>query len=335
MSSGNEFTALVLEQDEDGKVSNSIQTLDNDRLPEGDVTVAVKYSTLNFKDGMVVNGIGRLVRDYPHVPGIDFAGVVEQSSSPDYKPGDEVILTGWRVGEVHWGGFSTRARVRSEWLVPLPSGLTLKQSMAIGTAGFTAMLAVMTLEEHGLTPEAEKEVLVTGGAGGVGSVAVSLLSNLGYKVAASTGRAEQHDYLHDLGASMIVERAELEAPTKGPLGAERWAGAIDSVGGSTLAHVLATMSYWSTCAAVGLAAGPALETTVLPFLLRGVNLCGIDSATCSKARRLVAWNRLAEQLPMDKLAQVTGTATLADLPTLAGDILKGQVRGRTVIDVNG
>ncbi len=335
MSSDTEFTALVLEEDEDRKVSNSIQTLGNDRLPDGNVTVAVKYSTLNYKDGMVVNGVGRLVREYPHVPGIDFAGVVEESSSADYKPGDEVILTGWRVGEVHWGGYATRARLQSDWLVPLPTGLTLEQSMAIGTAGFTAMLAIMTLEEHGLTPEAENDVLVTGGAGGVGSVAVSILANLGYKVAASTGRAEQHDYLRDLGATTIVERSELEEATKGPLGAERWSGAIDNVGGTTLAHVLATLSYWSTCASVGLAAGPALETTVLPFLLRGVNLCGIDSATCSKARRLVAWNRLAEQLPLDKLAQVTNTATLADLPRLAGDILKGQVRGRTVIDVNG
>lgn len=332
--SQSEFNALLLEADAEGKVSHSFQTLSNDRLPEGDVTVAVKYTTLNYKDGMILNGLGKLVRDYPHIPGIDFAGVVEESSHPDYKAGDEVILTGWRVGEVHWGGYATRARVKGDWLVPLPKGITLEQSMAIGTAGFTAMLAIMTLEEQGLTKDTDREVLITGGAGGVGSVACSILANLGYKVAASTGRAEQHDYLKSLGATTIVGREELSEPPKGPLGRERWAGAIDNVGGSTLHHVLATLSYWGTCASVGNAGSFKLDTTVLPFLLRGVKLCGIDSATCPTDRRIVAWGRLAEELPMDKLEEATNRAKFADLADLGGQILKGGIRGRVVVDVN-
>jgi len=332
MSDENQFTALVLEEADDGKVNAAIQTLDNDRLPEGDVTVGVEYSTLNYKDGMIVQGLGRLVREYPHVPGIDFAGTVEQSDSPDYKPGDKVLLNGWRVGEIHWGGFATRARVKGDWLVPVPDGLTTEQCMAIGTAGYTAMLAVMALEDHGLTPDSEGEVLVTGAAGGVGSVAVSLLSNLGYRVAASTGRAETHDYLKDLGAAVIVDREELTEPMKGPLGSERWSGVIDSVGGPTLHTALATLKTWGSCAAVGLASGPKLETTVMPFLLRGINLLGIDSNTCPRERRFTAWERLAKELPLDKLAAVTSTASLAEVPGLAGKILQGQIRGRTVID---
>ncbi len=333
--SDNEFNALLLSADDEGKVSQSFETLSNDRLPEGDVTVAVKYTTLNYKDGMILSGIGKLVRDYPHVPGIDFSGVVEESAHPDYKPGDEVILTGWRVGEVHWGGFATRARVSGDWLVPLPKGLSLEQSMAIGTAGLTAMLAIMTLEEHGrLTPDADKEVLVTGGAGGVGSVAVSILANLGYKVAASTGREEQHGYLKSLGATTIVSRDELIEAPRGPLSKERWAGAIDNVGGPTLHHVLTTLSYWGACASVGNAGSFKLDTTVLPFLLRGINLCGIDSATCPKDRRVVAWDRLSTQLPQDKLSDATNRAGFAELPELASKILKGQIRGRMVIDVN-
>jgi len=332
MTDDNQFTALVLEE-ADGKVTSGIQTLGNDALPEGDVTVAVHYSTLNYKDGMIVNGLGKLVRSYPHIPGIDFAGVVEASDSPKYKPGDEVVLTGWRVGEIHWGGFATRARVKADWLVPLPAGMTLEQAMACGTAGFTAMLAIMALEDHDLTPANEGEVLVTGAAGGVGSVAVAVLANLGYRVAASTGRAATHDYLRDLGAAAIIDRAELETPPKGPLGPERWSGAVDSVGGSTLATVLATLRYWGSCSSVGLAAGPGLQTTVIPFLLRGINLLGIDSNTCPVERRLAAWQRLATELPADKLAAITSVVPLADVPGLAGEILKGQVRGRTVIDV--
>ncbi|NQU60578.1 MAG: oxidoreductase [Rhodospirillales bacterium] len=332
MTDENQFTALVLEEDADRKVTAAIQTLDNDRLPEGDVTVGVEYSTLNYKDGMIIQGLGRLVREYPHVPGIDFAGTVEASDSPDYKPGDKVLLNGWRVGEIHWGGFATRARVKGDWLVPVPKGLTTEQCMAIGTAGYTAMLAIMALEDHGLTPDSEGEVLVTGAAGGVGSVATAILSNLGYRVAASTGREASHDYLKGLGATEIVGREELSTPPKGPLGGERWSGIIDSVGGPTLHTALATLRTWGSCAAVGLASGPGLETTVMPFLLRGINLLGIDSNTCPKERRLVAWDRLSKELPTDKLAAVTSTASLADLTDLAGKILQGQVQGRTVID---
>ncbi len=335
MSPDPQFTALVLDEDDDGKVTAAVKTLDDDSLPEGDVTVAVKYSALNYKDGMIIKGLGRIVRQYPHVPGIDFAGVVEQSDSPDYEPGDEVILTGWRVGETHWGGYSTRARVKADWLVPLPEGLTLEQSMSCATAGLTAMLAIMTLEEHGLSPDGGGEVLVTGAAGGVGSVATSVLAGLGYTVAASTGRADTHDYLKGLGASIIVDRAELEEAPKGPLARERWAACIDNVGGQSLAHVLAALRYWGTVASVGNAGGIEFTATVLPFLLRGVNLCGIDSNTCSKERRTVAWQRLAAEMPKDRLAEISHTAGLAELPELAGKILQGQVRGRTVIDVDG
>jgi len=334
MSESNQFRALLLEENDERKVSNSIQTLDNDRLPEGDVTIGVKYSTLNYKDGMIVKGLGRLVREYPHVPGIDFCGIVEDSSSSDYKPGDEVVLTGWRVGEIHWGGFATRARVKSDWLVPLADGLSLQQSMSIGTAGLTAMLAIMTLEEHGLSPDQDGEVLVTGAAGGVGSVAVAVLANLGYRVAAGTGREETHDYLKGLGASTIVGREELSETPRGPLGKERWLGCVDNVGGAMLGNVLPSIAYWGTVASVGNAGGIDFSSNVLPFLLRGINLCGIDSNTCSKERRVAAWNRLANELPMDKLADVTEEAGLTDLPELAGKILQGQVRGRMVIDVN-
>jgi len=334
MSGSTEFKALLLEQDDDRKVSSSIQTLNDDQLPEGDVTVAVKYSTLNYKDGMIVKGLGRLVRDYPHIPGIDFCGVVEQSSSPDYHVGDEVILTGWRVGEVHWGGFATRARVKSEWLVPLPKGLSLRQSMEIGTAGLTAMLAVMTLEEHGLAVDRQGEVLVTGAAGGVGSVAVAVLAKLGYSVAAGTGREETHDYLKSLGASSIIDRAELSEPPKGPLGKERWVACIDNVGGATLGNILPSIAFWGTVASVGNASGIEFNSNVLPFLLRGINLCGIDSNSCSKARRIIAWDRLVSDLPHERFESGVQVAGLADVPDLAGKILQGQVRGRTVIDVN-
>ena len=334
MTDENQFTAIVLEQDDDRNVTAGIQTLPNDRLPEGDVTVGVEYSTLNYKDGMVVQGQGRLVRDYPHVPGIDFAGTVEASDSPDYNPGDKVLLNGWRVGETHWGGLSARARVKSDWLVPVPEGLSTEQCMAIGTAGYTAMLAVMALEDHGLTPESEGNVLVTGAAGGVGSIAVSILGNLGYRVAASTGRAETHEYLKDLGVSEIIGRDELLEPPKGPLASERWSGIIDSVGGPTLHTALASLRTHSSCAAIGLASGFKLETTVMPFLLRGINLLGIDSNTCPKDRRLIAWDRLSKELPLDKLAAVTSSASLADVPELAVKIVQGQIRGRTVIDTH-
>ncbi len=331
--SNNEFAALVLEERE-GKVTAGIQHLPTERLPAGDVTVRVQASTLNYKDGMILKGLGRLVRSYPHIPGIDFAGVVEASDNPEFKPGDEVILTGWRVGEVHWGGYAQKARVKGDWLVKRPAGLSPDRAMAIGTAGFTAMLAVMALEAHGLRPGAEDEVLVTGAAGGVGSVAVAILAKLGYKVAASTGRSAEHDYLRALGAATIVERSELATPPARPLLGERWSGAVDAVGGTTLASVLASMRYHSSVAACGLAGGNELSTTVLPFLLRGVNLLGIDSVMCPKATRVEAWERLAHDLPLDKLDALTSRAGLKDLPALAERILAGQVRGRVVIDVN-
>ncbi len=329
-----EFPALVLEQ-RDGKVSAELRTLDETALPAGDVLVRVAYSDLNYKDGMVVKGLGKLVRTYPHVPGIDFSGIVEESASPKFKPGDAVILTGWRVGEVHWGGYAGKARVKADWLVPLPEAMTPKQAMAIGTAGFTAMLAVMALEEHGLKPENKGEVLITGAAGGVGSIAIAVLANLGYRVAAVTGRSDQHDYLRQLGATTIVPRSELETPSKGPLGPERWSGAIDNVGGAFLGNLLASLCYWGSCASVGNAAGIKFESTVIPFLLRGINLLGIDSATCPYERRMIAWPRLARELPMDKLDATTRVIPLAAVPEEAGRILKGQVRGRTVIDVGG
>ena len=332
MSEGGGFKALVLEEGEKG-VRSSIETLSDDRLPEGDVVVDVAYSDLNYKDGLVLNGIGKLVRTYPHVPGIDFSGTVASSGSPRFKPGDEVILTGWRVGEVHWGGYATKARVKSDWLVPLPNGMTLKQAMAIGTAGFTAMLAVMALEEHGLKPNKPGDVLVTGAAGGVGSIAVALLSNLGYRVAAATGRAETADYLRQLGATTIVERAELEAPPKGPLGAERWSGMIDNVGGKILGNALASLCYWASCASVGNAGGIKFEATVIPFLLRGINLLGIDSATCPAERRLIAWPRLARDLPVDKLEEITAVVPLEGVPEMGKAILDGRIRGRTVVDL--
>jgi acrylyl-CoA reductase (NADPH) len=327
------FRALVVEKAEDGTTHASVQELADDRLPDGDVTVAVEYSTVNYKDGLCVGPGGGLVRSYPHVPGIDFAGTVEASSDPRYKAGDKVVLTGWRVGEVHWGGYAQKARVRADWLVPLPAGLTTRQAMAVGTAGFTAMLAVMALEDHGLTPD-KGEVLVTGAAGGVGSVATAVLARLGYQVAAVTGRPETEAYLKGLGAARIVPRAELAEAVKRPLESETWAGCVDAVGGTMLARVLGQMKYGCSVAAVGLAGGPALPTTVIPFIIRGVNLLGIDSVMRPYEDRLRAWNRIVTDLPMDKLEAMIEPATLADLPALGAAILKGQVKGRVVVDVN-
>lgn len=327
------FKALLLEE-ADGAVTPSIRDLTIDDLPAGDVTVAVEYSDLNYKDGLVVNNLGRLVRAFPHVPGIDLAGIVEASDSPDFRPGDRVVLTGWRVGEIHWGGYAQKARVDAGWLVPLPDGLSTLQAMAVGTAGFTAMLAVDALEAHGLAPDAG-EVLVTGAAGGVGSVAVAILASRGYTVAASTGRLALVDYLKDLGATTIVERSELSDASPKPLERERWAGCVDTVGSSTLAMVLAQMKYGGSVAACGLAGGNDLPTTVIPFLLRGVNLLGIDSVMQSAANRARIWQRVAADLPLDKLEAMTELRPLADAAGLAGEILKGSVRGRVVFDVNG
>lgn len=326
------FQALVVEKNDDGKTSASVKTLTLDDLPDGDVTVAVEYSTVNYKDGLCIGSGGGLVRSYPHVPGIDFAGTVEASDDLRYSAGDKVVLTGWRVGEAYWGGYSEKARVKADWLVPLPDGLTTRQAMAVGTAGFTAMLAVMTLEDHGLTPE-QGEVLVTGAAGGVGSVATAILSNLGYEVAAVTGRPETADYLKELGAMRIVSREDLNETVKRPLESETWAGCIDAVGGPMLARVLGQMKYGASVAAVGLAGGAALPATVIPFLLRGVNLLGIDSVMQPYDNRLRAWQRIARDLPMDKLEAMVKPATLSDLPALGADILKGQVKGRIVVDL--
>jgi len=327
------FNALVVEKDEDGKTSAAVQQISEADLPEAEVTVAVEYSTVNYKDGLCIGPGGGLVRNYPHVPGIDFAGTVETSSDARYKPGDKVVLTGWRVGEAHWGGYSQKARVRADWLVPLPAGLTTRQAMAVGTAGFTAMLAVMALEDHGLKP-GHGEVLVTGAAGGVGSVAVAILAALGHEVAAVTGRPETEAYLRDLGATRIVPRAELAETVKRPLESETWTGCVDAVGGAMLARVLGQMKYGASVAAVGLAGGAGLPATVVPFLLRGVNLLGIDSVMQPYANRLRAWERIAKDLPMDKLEAMIQPAILADLPELGADILNGQVRGRVVVDVN-
>ncbi len=327
------FKALVVEKAEDGTTSAAVQTLDDSRLPAGDVTVAVAYSTLNYKDGLCLGSGGGLVRTWPHVPGIDFAGTVEASDDPRYTPGDRVILTGWRVGEAQWGGYATRARVKADMLVPLPAGLTLRQSMAVGTAGLTAMLAVIALEDHGLTPGAG-EVLVTGAAGGVGSVATAILAHLGYVVAAVTGRPETEAYLRELGAARIIPRADLAEPVKRPLEAETWAGCIDAVGGAMLARVLGQMKYNASVAAVGLAGGSGLPATVIPFLLRGVNLLGIDSVMRPTPDRIRAWDRIARDLPLTKLEAMIVPAALADLPGLGRDILAGQVKGRVVVDVN-
>ena len=325
--------ALLVEKDEDGKTRAEVQDIDEDRLPEGDVTVAVEYSTLNYKDGLCIGPGGGLVRSYPHVPGIDFAGTVETSDTDRYKPGDKVVLTGWRVGEAHWGGYAEKARVKADWLVPLPDGLTTRQAMAVGTAGFTAMLAVMALEDHGLNPDTSHPVLVTGASGGVGSVAVAILAHLGYDVAAVTGRPDNADYLKSLGATEIVAREDLAETVKRPLETERWAGCVDAVGGPMLARVLGQIAYGGSVAAVGLAGGADLPAKNIPFLLRGVNLLGIDSVMQPYDNRVRAWQRIATDLPMAKLEDMVRTARLEDLPDLGADILKGDVRGRVLVEV--
>ncbi|WP_298358372.1 acryloyl-CoA reductase [uncultured Litoreibacter sp.] len=327
------FNALLVTKDDEGKTSASVTEISEDQLPDGEVTVAVEYSTVNYKDGLCIGPGGGLVRNYPHVPGIDFAGTVEASSDDRYKAGDKVVLTGWRVGEAHWGGYAQKARVKADWLVPLPSGLDARQAMAVGTAGFTSMLAVMALEDHGLKA-GDGPVLVTGAAGGVGSVAVALLAALGHEVAGVTGRPETADYLKSLGASQIVAREELNETTKRPLEAETWAGCVDAVGGEMLARVLGQMKYGASVSAVGLAGGAGLPATVIPFLLRGVNLLGIDSVMQPYDNRVRAWERIAKDLPMQKLESMVQPATLSDLPGLGRDILKGQVKGRVVVDVN-
>lgn len=326
------FNALVVEKTEDGTHAE-VRSVSYDDLPEGDVTVSVDYSTVNYKDGLCIGPGGGLVRTYPHVPGIDFSGTVEASGDPRYGVGDAVILTGWRVGEARWGGYAQKARVKADYLVPVPNGLTTRQAMAVGTAGFTSMLAIMALEDHGLKP-GQGPVLVTGAAGGVGSVATAILANLGYEVAAVTGRPEASNYLKELGAEMIVDRSELNETTKRPLEAEAWAGCVDAVGGAMLARVLGQIKYGGSVAAVGLAGGSSLPTTVIPFLLRGVNLLGIDSVMQPYENRKRAWDRIATDLPLAKLEAMVSSAILSDLPALGRDILKGNVTGRVVVNVN-
>lgn len=327
------FNAIIVDKNDEGKTSASIKSINDADLPEGNVTIAVEYSTVNYKDGLCIGPGGGLVRNYPHVPGIDFAGTVETSDDDRYKPGDKVVLTGWRVGEAHWGGYAQKARVNADWLVPLPDGLTTRQAMAVGTAGLTAMLAVMALEDQGMK-KGPGPVLVTGAAGGVGSVATAILSNLGYEVAAVTGRPETSEYLKSLGATEIVAREDINETTKKPLEREAWSGCVDAVGGAMLARVLGQMQYGASVAAVGLAGGAGLPATVIPFLLRGVNILGIDSVMQPYENRVTAWQRVATDLPLAKLEDMIVPATLADLPKLGSDILKGQVKGRVVVDVN-
>jgi acrylyl-CoA reductase (NADPH) len=327
------FRALVLSQGADRKVSGAVETLPEDRLPAGDVTVTVEYSTLNYKDGLVLTSGGGLVKTWPHVGGIDFAGTVETSDNPGFRPGDRVVLNGWRVGELQWGGYATKARVKGDWLVKLPAAISTKRAMAIGTAGYTAMLCVMALEKHGVKPAAG-EILVTGAAGGVGSIAVAILARLGFTVVAATGRPREADYLKALGAATVMDRKELtEAPDR-PLLAERFAGVVDTVSGVMLARALAQVKYGGAAAVCGLAGGPAFPGSILPFILRGVTMYGIDSVMLPRGPREEAWRRLASDLPFDKLDSTVSEAGLPDVMALAPRILKGEVRGRLVIDVS-
>ena len=327
-----EFKAILLNKDDDG-VSAQVTSIDQDRLPEGDVLIRVLYSTLNYKDGLVLKGQGGLVRSYPHVPGIDLVGIVEDGGNSGFAAGDRVISTGWRVGEIWWGGYATMARLKSEWLVKAPTGLSDIQTMAVGTAGFTAMQCVLALEAHGVKP-GDGEVLVTGAGGGVGSVAVAILGKLGYDVTAGSGRSELEGYFKDLGAQRLIGREELAELTKRPLQKERFAGAVDTVGGDILAGALSAIKYGGTVAACGLAGGAALKTTVLPFILRGVTLAGIDSVMAPATERATVWSRLATDLPTEKLDATTSVVGLEETIGLADAILVGQIRGRTVVDVN-
>jgi acrylyl-CoA reductase (NADPH) len=322
--------AILITKDEEYRAE--LTDVDEAQLPDGDVTVAVDYSTLNYKDSLAITGSSPVVRNFPMVPGIDLAGTVEESLHADFKPGDQVVLNGWGVGEVHWGGLAGKARLKGDWLIPLPGAFSPKQAMAIGTAGYTAMLCVLGLERNGVTPD-QGEILVTGAAGGVGSVAISILAKLGYDVIASTGRPEQADYLKSLGASGTIDRAELAEKGR-PLGKERWAGAVDTVGSHTLANACATTKYGGTVAACGLAGGFDLPATVMPFILRGVTLDGIDSVYRPKADRLEAWQRLASDLDLQHIEAIMHEIGLSDAIATAGEQMAGKVRGRVVVDVN-
>ncbi len=325
------FRAFVVDQQDDA-TTTEVRELARADLPDvGDVVVEVAYSTLNYKDGLAVANKAKVLRSFPMVPGIDLAGVVVESDSPKFQQGDKIVLTGFETGERYWGGYTQMNRVRSETLVRLPDGLTLKEAMIIGTAGLTAMLSVMELEQRGLKPAEGREVVVTGASGGVGSMAVAILSQLGYDVVASTGSADAHAFLRLLGARAFVDREALGAPSKRPLEAGRWAGAVDAVGGDTLAGLLRSMAPHSSIALSGNAGGVALNTTVLPFILRGVNLLGIDSNFAPMDRRTIAWQRLADLLPKDAIEAMARNATLDEVPALSEKILKGKIQGRTVI----
>jgi acrylyl-CoA reductase (NADPH) len=323
--------AILINKDDSG-YSAQMSQIEEQRLPEGDVLIQVDYSTLNYKDSLAITGASPVVRNFPMVPGIDFAGTVEHSDHADFKAGDQVVLNGFGVGEGHWGGLAQKARVKGDWLVPLPTAFTPKQAMTIGTAGYTAMLCVMALEQQGVNPD-QGEILVTGAAGGVGSVAISLLAKLGYHVVASSGRPEEKDYLLSLGATQVMDRNELSEKGR-PLAKERWAGAIDVAGSHTLANICASMKYGGTVAACGLAQGYDLPATVMPFILRGVTLAGIDSVYRPKADRIAAWDRLAEDLDLTHLDAIMTEITLGQALETAQEQMQGLTRGRFVVNVN-
>ena len=325
------FNAILIEKNDDDYQAN-LTTLEDAKLPEGDVTVRVSYSTLNYKDGLAITGRGPVVRKFPMVPGIDLAGTVETSHHPRFKAGDKVLLNGWGVGESHWGGLSQKARLNGDWLIPLPDSMSERLAMAIGTAGYTAMLCLIALERHGLTPDSG-EVLVTGANGGVGSFAIALLANQGYSVIASTGRPQEADYLKSLGATTIIDRAELDSAGRA-LGKQRWAAAIDSVGSHTLANVCASTCEDGLVATCGLAQGMDLPATVAPFILRGISLLGINSVTRPYDERIEAWQRLSTSLNMAQLDEITKEIGLSETIDAASDLLDGKIRGRIVVDVN-
>lgn len=326
------FTGLIVDQ-HDGGVYASMQTLSMADLPEGEVLVRVAYSSLNYKDGLALTGQGKILRSYPMVPGIDLVGTVEESQADEFRPGDAVVMTGCGAGEYRWGGYAQLARVKAEWLVPLPPTINPQQAMGVGTAGFTAMMCVLALEEHGLKPGG-RPVVVSGAAGGVGSIAIAILARLGYHAVASTGREEEATYLRHLGAAEVISREELAAPSNRPLESERWGGAVDSVGGATLAGIIRSLAIGASVAACGNAGGVELHTTVLPFILRGVSLLGMDSLHLPNERRRQIWKRIASDLPLEKLDDTITVQPLSRAPDIAQQILSGRVRGRTVLDVN-
>lgn len=324
--------AIVVDQ-QDGEAKGKLAEISESDLPPHEVLVDVAYSSLNYKDGLSVTGKGRIARKFPMVAGCDLAGTVLESRSPEWRPGDKIVVNGWGLSETEWGGFSERARLKPEWLLKLPEGIDLKQAMAIGTAGYTSMLCVMALEQAGAKP-GEREVVVTGAAGGVGSVAIAILAHLGYRVTASTGRPATHGYLRDLGATAFIDRAEL-AQKGAPLKKERWASGIDTVGGQTLATILSQTAYGGAVASCGLAGGSDLPGSVFPFILRNVTLFGIDSVMTPRSKREIAWQRLGKDLPIDKLERMTTVVPLSEVLNLAAEITEGKTQGRIVVDMRG